>query len=134
MFVRIEPASRVPIYRQIMDQVKYQIANGTLAPGDRLPSVRELARRLATNQNTIVKVYDLLGGDGWVVRRQGDGTFVARSPDALTRTERHRRVGQILAQAATQAVHFQIDRQELHDLLNAEIDAIQKDRTRHESG
>ena len=60
MFLRIEPASGVPVYRQIVDQLKYQIANRTLQPGQRLPSVRELGQRLVTNQNTILKVYDLL--------------------------------------------------------------------------
>ena len=133
MFLRIEPASSVPVYRQIADQVKYQIANGTLPPGERLPSVRELGHRLATNQNTILKVYDQLESQGWIVRRQGDGTFVAQSQPTLELGERRRQVGQILAHAAAQAVHFQLNRQELHELLDSEVDAIEEQRARHES-
>jgi len=133
MFLRIEPASGVPVYRQIVDQLKYQIANRTLRPGQRLPSVRELGQRLATNQNTILKVYDLLEGDGWVVRRQGDGTFVADHQPMLNMGEQRRRVGRILAHAAAEAVHFRLNRQELHQLLDAEIHAIEQQRGSDES-
>ena len=78
MFVRIEPGSGVPISRQIADQVRAQCASGVLAPGDRLPSIRELARELAVNQNTILRVYERLTGEGLLERRHGDGTYVSK--------------------------------------------------------
>lgn len=62
--LRIEPSSGVPITRQIVDQIRTQCASGNLRPGDRLPSVRELARELAVNQNTILRVYERLTGEG----------------------------------------------------------------------
>jgi GntR family transcriptional regulator len=124
MFIRIEASSAVPVYRQIIDQVKYQIASGVLRPGDRLPSVRELARQLPVNQNTVLKAYDLLARDGLISRRQGDGTFVEDSPPALKKSERVKQVSAILAQAAAQAVHFEIDAEELHELLDHEIKVI----------
>ena len=80
MFVRIEPGSGVPISRQIADQVRAQCASGVLAPGDRLPSIRELARELAVNQNTILRVYERLTGEGLLERRHGDGTYVSKVP------------------------------------------------------
>src|SRR5262245_56934619 len=80
MFIRIEPTSGVPITRQIMDQIRAQVAAGALSPGDRLPSVRDLARELTVNQNTVLRVYERLTVDGLIERRHGNGTFVAASP------------------------------------------------------
>jgi GntR family transcriptional regulator len=77
MFIRIESSSGVPITRQIMDQVRAQCATGALAAGERLPSVRELARELAVNQNTILKVYERLSAEGLLEMRHGSGTFVS---------------------------------------------------------
>jgi len=78
MFIRIETSSGVPITRQIMDQIRTLCATGGLASGERLPSVRELARQLAVNQNTILRVYERLTVAGLLDMRHGDGTYVAR--------------------------------------------------------
>ena len=77
MFIRIESSSGVPITRQIMDQIRAQCATGALLAGERLPSVRELARELTVNQNTILKVYERLTSEGLLEMRHGSGTFVA---------------------------------------------------------
>src|SRR3990170_7167621 len=77
MFLRIEKGSSVPISRQIADQIATLCASGGVRPGDRLPSVRELARELAVNQNTILRVYERLCGEGLLEMRHGQGTFVA---------------------------------------------------------
>ena len=124
MFIRLENSSAVPIYRQIVDQIGYQIANGTLRAGDRLPSVRELARRLPVNQNTVLKAYVLLEEDGLISRKQGDGTFVADAPPVTKKADRLRQISGILGQAAAQAVHFEISRPELHQLLDEEIEKL----------
>ena len=129
MFIRLESSSAVPVYRQIVDQIKYQIAGGTLASGERLPSVRELARQLPANQNTVLKAYELLEREGLLDRRQGDGTFVLGVPSVLKKGERMRQVGSILAQAAAQAVHFEISPDELHTLLDREIRALTERRS-----
>lgn len=124
MFLRIEASSAVPVYRQIVDQIKYQVASGVLKPGDRLPSVRDLARQLPVNQNTVLKAYNLLSLEGVLSRRQGDGTFVEAAPSALKKSERVRQVSAILGQAAAQAVHFGLSPDELHQLLDREIQAL----------
>ncbi|MBN1341446.1 MAG: GntR family transcriptional regulator [Phycisphaerae bacterium] len=126
MFLRIESSSGVPVYRQIVDQIKYQIASGQLRAGDRLPSVRDLARQLPVNQNTVLKAYNILASEQLLSRKQGDGTFVQDAPPALKKSERVRQVSGILARAAAQAVHFEIEREELHELLDREIDAVRK--------
>ena len=124
MFIRLEPSSAVPVYRQIVDQITYQVAAGMLRPGERLPSVRELARRLPVNQNTVLKAYELLTHEGLLSRRQGDGTFVTNTPSVLKKSERLRKLSATLAQAAAQAVHFEITADELHQLLNEEINRL----------
>jgi GntR family transcriptional regulator len=77
MIVRIESSSGVPISRQIARQIRAQCATGALAPGAKLPSVRALARQLAVNQNTVLKVYDRLAMEGLLELRHGDGSYVA---------------------------------------------------------
>jgi GntR family transcriptional regulator len=89
MFIRLETSSGLPITRQIADQIRGHCAGGTLRPGDRLPSVRQLARDLAVNQNTVLRVYERLEAEGLLERRQGDGTFVAdRLPAGRLEVER----------------------------------------------
>jgi GntR family transcriptional regulator len=77
LLLRVESSSGVPISRQIADQIRTQCACGGLGPGDRLPSVRELARELTINQNTVLRVYEKLTAEGLLERRHGDGTYVA---------------------------------------------------------
>jgi GntR family transcriptional regulator len=77
VLIRVEPSSGIPITRQIVDQIRARCASGLLQPGDRLPSVRELARELAVNQNTILRAYERLTAEGVLERRHGEGTFVA---------------------------------------------------------
>jgi len=82
MFIRLETTSGVPLSRQIADQIRGLCASGKFSPGERLPSVRVLARDLAVNQNTILHVYERLSMEGLLEMRHGDGTYVARRPSA----------------------------------------------------
>jgi GntR family transcriptional regulator len=82
MFIRIEKGSSVPITRQVAEQIRAQCLSGTMQPGERLPSVRELARELAVNVNTILRVYERLAADQLIELRHGDGTFVRPRPAA----------------------------------------------------
>ncbi len=70
-----------PIYEQIADNFRNQIRAGVLLPGDKLPSVRELASTLAINPNTIHRAYLQLETEGWVANRGGRGCFVCGSPE-----------------------------------------------------
>jgi GntR family transcriptional regulator len=79
---RIDVGSGVPIYRQLVEQVRRAVMLGRLAPGDRLPPLREVVDALAINPNTVVKAYAELEHEGLVVRRQGMGTFVTAAPPA----------------------------------------------------
>jgi GntR family transcriptional regulator len=79
MFIRIERDSSVPISRQIADQIRAQCLSGSLEAGCRIPSVRQLARDLAVNQNTVLRVYERLTAENLLELRHGDGTFVSDS-------------------------------------------------------
>jgi len=76
MYIRIEKGAAAPLSRQIAEQIRAQCLSGVLKEGDCLPSVRQLARELAVNVNTVLRVYERLAADGWIVMRHGEGTFV----------------------------------------------------------
>ena len=83
MYVRIERGVSTPISRQIAEQIRAQCLAGLLQPGRCLPSVRQLARELVVNVNTVVRVYERLAAEGLVEMRHGEGTFVV-PPSAAT--------------------------------------------------
>lgn len=124
MFLRIEKGSAVPISRQIADQIATLCASGGLQPGERLPSVRELARELAVNQNTVLRVYERLCGEGLLEMRHGQGTFVAARA-SKSRLEAHRaRLIDELRQIARQAAGLGLTADELHELLAEAADGV----------
>ncbi len=118
MFIRIEPASGVPITRQIAEQIRTQCASRNLRPGDRLPSVRQLAQELAVNQNTVLRVYERLTGEGLLERRHGNGTYVAdRLPAGQLKAQREL-LRQELARLVRRAAALGVEPGDLHELLD----------------
>ena len=81
MNIRIDPDSTMPIYLQVVNAIKHQVAAGQLAPGQQLPTVRQLATDLRVNPNTIARAYDLLDTDRVITTQQGRGTYVREQPD-----------------------------------------------------
>ena len=81
---QINPHSGVPVYRQMIDQVKYYVASDALKAGDQLPSIRELAQSLAINPTTVVRVYAELEHEGVIEIRHGKGAFVTASSRRMT--------------------------------------------------
>ena len=82
MLFKPNPSLGVPIYLQLMEQVKHAIETGALRPGDQLPGIRPLAEELVMNPNTVAKAYRDLERDGVIALRQGAGAFVAQNGDA----------------------------------------------------
>jgi GntR family transcriptional regulator len=103
MQIHIQAQGGVPIYLQVMQQIKYLVASGRLQPGDELPSIRTLAEQLIVNPNTIARAYRELETAGVVEKRRTAGTFVAEAGSPLARKERLRllrqRVDQLLVEA-----------------------------------
>lgn len=79
LHIQMDPHCGIPVYRQIMDQIRYHVAAGRLGTGDRLPSVRELAKYLHINPTTIVKAYTELQHAGDIEMLHGKGAFVAEA-------------------------------------------------------
>ena len=125
MFLRIEKGSAVPISRQIAHQIGTLCAAGSLAPGDRLPSVRELARDLGVNQNTILRVYERLCGDGLLEMRQGQGTFVALAARANASPGQRARLIEELRQLARQGISLGLSTEEFHDLVSIALEELE---------
>lgn len=103
MHIQISLQDGVPIYRQIVSQVKYMVASRQLLPGEELPPIRVLAKQLLVTPNTIVKAYRELEVDGVVYKRRGAGTYVSEFMSPLARKERKKilasRVDALLAEA-----------------------------------
>jgi GntR family transcriptional regulator len=101
--IHISPNDGVPIYLQIVNQVKYQVASGRLASGVEMPAIRVLAEQLIVNPNTVARAYRELELAGVVTKRRTAGTFVSDSGSPLARRERFRilteRVDALLAEA-----------------------------------
>jgi len=93
--IQIDLKSGVPFYRQVIDQVKAAIATGTLGPGDRLPTVRQLAVDLSINPNTVSRAYTELELTGLVDTQMGSGTFVGQLPVEKDDVERRRQLNQL---------------------------------------
>jgi GntR family transcriptional regulator len=120
----------VPIYRQIIDQIKYQIATGLLREGNLLPSVRQLASQLAVNQNTILKVYNQLCAEGILRIERGSGTYVAASKQTISASERRKAVAKVLREAAVQAVHLNVSLEQMKEQLEREYGQISSQRNK----
>jgi len=106
MEFQCDPTSRVPIYRQLMDQVRQAVARGRLRPATRLPSVRQLSRELVVNPNTVARAYTELEREGVLNTRQGLGVFVAEPQDDLSAAVRRERFAEALDRFLTEAVHL----------------------------
>lgn len=124
MFLRIEKGSATPLSRQIAQQVASLCASGSLKAGDRLPSVRELARDLAVNQNTILRVYERLCREGLLEMRQGQGTFVALDAKANASPGQRERIVDELRQIARQCVGLGLTEPEIHELLSVALEDV----------
>jgi GntR family transcriptional regulator len=121
----IDPSSRLPICRQLTNQIREAVARGRLEPQERLPSVRELSRALVVNPNTIARVYTDLEREGIVHTRPGLGVFVAQIGNDLSRKARRERLREALDRFLTEAVHLGFTADEVHDLMGEQIRQFQ---------
>ncbi len=94
MQIHISPHDGVPIYRQIVNQVKYLVASERLGPGDEMPPIRRLAEDLLINPNTVARAYRDLEAAGVLVSRTGSGTRVSNQGSPLSRAEKMRILGE----------------------------------------
>ncbi len=117
MLFTVDPSRNEAVYVQIMHEIKQRMARGLLTTGDRLPTVRELARSLVINPNTVGKAYQLLETEGVISTRRGSGTFVASVSPRLSPALRRERVNSLMDQLFTEAYHMGMDGDSLMDSI-----------------
>jgi GntR family transcriptional regulator len=121
---QIDPRSGLPVYRQLMDQLRGYIATGVLPAGGQLPSIRELAKALGINPSTVVKAYGELEHLGVIESRQGRGAFVAEKPPKWPVEQRRERLRALAAQLALEATQMGASGSEILDAVKAGIDRL----------
>jgi GntR family transcriptional regulator len=113
----ISTGSSIPIYRQLIDQIRLGIATGRLSAGDQLPSVRALAERLLVNPNTIAKAYAELAREKVIETQQGRGVFISAPRQMYTASERARRLAPLLDALVNEGIALGYGPDELADAL-----------------
>ena len=126
MFLRIDPDSGLAIYDQVVRQMKFAIAGEALKPGDMVPSVRELARDLAINPNTVSRAYLQLQHDGVLETVRGLGLSVSAGATKRCRTEGATLIRERLAQVFEEARLSHLDPDELRKMVSTELESALK--------
>lgn len=126
MHLHVSPTDGKPIYRQIVDQIKYLIASGRLQPGDELPPIRVLAEELLINPNTVARAYRELEIAGLLTKRQGAGTYVSGGGSPLARQERIRILSERADALLAEAGQMNIGLEDLIGLVRKRADAMNK--------
>ena len=117
MQIHISTKDGVPIYLQIVNQVKYRVASGQLRPGEQLPTVRGLAEDLVINPNTVARAYRELEAAKVLSTRQGSGVYVADGASPLARREQTKILKDRIDLLLAEARHMGLSVEELIDLL-----------------
>lgn len=126
MFLSLDHQNGLAIYDQIVRQVKFAVACGALRKGELVPSVRELARELAVNPNTVARAYRELQGEGVLSPVRGTGMEVAEGAERQCRSQRRELIKARLRQVLDEAVQSQLEADELRSLVEQELSAAER--------
>ena len=125
MQLHISSHDGVPIYLQIVNQVKYQVASGRLEPGEELPPIRSLAEQLLVNPNTVARAYRELEQAGVVTKRRTAGTYVSDAASPLARRQRLKIVTERIDALLAEARQMKIGTEELVELVHERDELMQ---------
>ena len=128
LHLQIDPHSGVPVYRQLMDQVKYYVASGALAAGEQLPSIRDLARALTVNPTTVGKAYTELRHEGVIDLQHGKGVFVAQGARPLSSQALKRALRRLARQLAVEGAQMGAPKELVMQILQEEWEALKHER------
>jgi GntR family transcriptional regulator len=117
MHLKLQPASPIPVYLQIVEQIRHGIAVGLLKADDELPSVRVLASQHLINPNTVARAYLELEREGLICKRRGTGTYVSAHAAALRQEDRLRLVADLLDKALLAAEEFGLAPEQIRRLF-----------------
>ena len=128
MLFRCNPSLGVPIYLQLMEQVKHAIETGALQPGDQLPGIRPLAEELVMNVNTVAKAYRELEHEGVIELRHGSGAFVSRNARAKKLADTLRSAQAMVAGTVERLRDRGVSDEEIRRLFEAELAGLRAKR------
>ena len=131
MLFRPNPSSGVPIYLQLMEQVKHAVETGALRPGEQLPGIRPLAEELVINPNTVAKAYRELEHEGVIELRHGAGAFVSANAPAKKVTDSLRAGKTIVASTVERLRARGLSDDEIRRLFEAELAGLTKTGGQH---
>jgi GntR family transcriptional regulator len=117
MKIKVDPKSSIPIYYQIFDQIKHQIAVEELKVGEKIPTIRELAVELEINPNTVAKSYYELQREGILDTIQGVGTYVKNNKQILKPNERERKLTEIINKFLDEAFRYGFSKEDIFKAL-----------------
>lgn len=127
MFINIDPTGEIPIYEQIVRQIKFAAAGGVIRPGELIPSVREVASELAVNPNTVAKAYRQLQIEGVVESVRGRGLQLTGESAQRCREERARLVRLRLREAIGEARQSRLPDEQIRQIIEQELGSTQKE-------
>lgn len=130
MFVHVDVRNGLAVYDQIVRQVKFAVADGALRTGDLVPSVRELARELAINPNTVARAYRQLQDDGIVEPVRGTGLTIAAAARRQCQSERIKLIRGRLRMVLEEALHSGLDEREIEDLMHDELSSARRSKNK----
>ncbi len=126
--LQLSAASGVPFYRQVVDQISALVRSGQLAPGTRMPSVRELAAQLMVSLITVRRAYADLETAGLVIRRQGQGTFVADNVGQASQAQAQEQAYEVLERAVRRAQQLGLEPKEILEAVQLALEG-EEDRS-----
>ena len=124
--LRINPGEGRPIYLQIIEQVKYQIAAETLRPDDELPSVRALASAYLINPNTVARAYLELEREEFIYKKRGMGTYVAKREVKMTNEDKLAILQELMDKALVQGVELGLDAAQMRQVFEESLSSFRK--------
>ena len=122
MILVVDPHSGIPVYRQIVEQLRFQVSSAVLEPGDEIPSTRSLSAQLGVNPMTISKAYALLEKEGLLERRPGLPLIVRKQGRASERSTKREQMQNILRPAAVRAKQMKIEKDEAMEIFRRLLD------------
>jgi GntR family transcriptional regulator len=128
VFLQVDAHNGLAVYDQIVRQIKFAVADGALTPGEMVPSVRELARELAINPNTVARAYRQLQDDGVLEAVRGTGLAVADAARRHCQSERTKLIRARLRAVLEEAANSGLDQQEVEQLFRAESIAARRNK------
>jgi GntR family transcriptional regulator len=129
MDLRINFSSGVPIYLQLMEQIKHAVDTGAIREGEQLPTIRKIAEDLAMNPNTAARAYRELEREGVIEVRHGSGAYVAEPKTSSGKAAAIRRAGEVLRHAIGKGAALGLSESELRRVFENELSRLSDDAT-----